>query len=92
MTHRAPAIDGDRYRRLLEELEPRVRAHVERELDALAEEFGGRLAQDVICGALADALSEYERARVRDFLPLLVHRRAREKLRAATGAAASVAG
>lgn len=54
--------------------------HLERELGALAAEFPS-LPRELIQRALAEGLERLERARVSEFVPLLAHRFARDRLR-----------
>lgn len=49
--------------------------------EQLIRTFGNRLDKDTICNEVAAAVDELSDARVRTFLPVLVQRRASERLR-----------
>ncbi len=59
-----------------------TRGHLERGLGALEEEFSGIFGPETIERYMAESLSEIGAARVKNFVPLFVHRFARERLRA----------
>jgi len=59
-----------------------TRAHLEKGLAALHEEFEGVFAEETIERFMADSLTEIGPARIENFVPLFVHRFARERLRA----------
>ena len=59
-----------------------TRGHLERGLEALEEEFAGVFGAETIEGYMAESLTEIGSARVQNFVPLFVHRFARERLRA----------
>lgn len=59
-----------------------TREHLMRGLTALSEEFGGVFAPETIERYMAESLAQLEGARIENFVPLFVHRFAREKLRA----------
>ena len=47
----------------------------------LEQEFAGRVPEAQIQGRFAELVAEFEHAPVRSFVPVLVQRRARERLR-----------
>jgi protein-tyrosine-phosphatase len=63
-------------------LDPVTRAHLSRGVDGLVEEFRGVLSRETIDRYVRDSLEALPAARITDFVPLLVHRFARERLRA----------
>ena len=56
--------------------------HLERGLAGLREEFAGTFSSETIERYMADSLEVLGGARLKDFVPLFVHRFARERLRA----------
>jgi arsenate reductase (thioredoxin) len=72
----APVRDG------LELLDPVTRRHVERAAEALQQEFEGVFSRETIARYIAESVDLLGGARVNDFVPVLVHRFARERLRA----------
>ena len=59
-----------------------TRGHLERGLEGLEEEFSGVFSAETIERYMVESLAELPAARVKDFIPLFVHRFARERLRA----------
>jgi arsenate reductase (thioredoxin) len=59
-----------------------TRGHLERGLDRLSEEFAGTFSHETVERYMAESLEGLARARMQNFVPLLVHRFARERLRA----------
>ncbi len=59
-----------------------TRGHLERGLDHLAEEFAGTFSPETVERYMAESLEALSGARMQNFVPLLVHRFARERLRA----------
>ncbi len=59
-----------------------TRTHLEKGLASLEEEFAGMFGAETIERFMAESLSEIGPARVANFVPLFVHRFARERLRA----------
>ena len=59
-----------------------TRGHLERGLDALREEFAGTFSAETIERFMAESLEALASTRITDFVPLFVHRFARERLRA----------
>jgi protein-tyrosine-phosphatase len=68
----------------LRELEVDVitRGHLRRGLDSLREEFAGVFGAETIERFMAESLYALKDSRLKDFVPLFVHRFARERLRA----------
>jgi arsenate reductase len=68
----------------LQELDVDVvtRGHLERGLESLETEFAGIFSSETIERYMAESLSQLSAARFEDFVPLFVHRFARERLRA----------
>jgi protein-tyrosine-phosphatase len=64
------------------DVDPATKAHLERGLDSLAREFAGVFSRETIERYMSDSLARLSTARIRDFVPLFVHRFARERLRA----------
>ncbi len=59
-----------------------TRGHLERGLAGLRDEFAGTFASETIERYMAQSLDALGGARLKDFVPLFVHRFARERLRA----------
>lgn len=64
------------------ELDPVTRTHLERAADSLAEEFSGVFSRETVGRFVNESLDLLEHARFNEFLPVLAHRFARERLRA----------
>ena len=59
-----------------------TRGHLERGLEHLSEEFAGTFSTETVERYMAESLQGLSGARMQHFVPLLVHRFARERLRA----------
>ena len=59
-----------------------TRTHLERGLEGLTVEFAGVFSAETVERYMAESVGDLPAARVRNFVPLLVHRFARERLRA----------
>ena len=59
-----------------------TRGHLERGIDALREQFAGTFSPETIERSMVESLQALPGARFKTFVPLLVHRFARERLRA----------
>ena len=59
-----------------------TRGHLERGIDALREQFAGSFSPETIERYMVESLETLPAARLESFVPLLVHRFARERLRA----------
>ena len=59
-----------------------TRGHLEKGLEALREEFAGTFSAETVERYMAESLESLGGARLTDFVPLFVHRFARERLRA----------
>jgi arsenate reductase (thioredoxin) len=79
-------VDWSRGRRRTEmairQVEPATREHIERGLDSLTEEFAGTFSRETIERYVEESLDSLHNVRFEDFVPLFVHRFARERLRA----------
>ncbi len=64
------------------ELDPTVRQAFAHQIDDLASEFGGIFSRQTVERYVEESVDRLEGARVVDFLPLFVHRFARQRLRA----------
>jgi arsenate reductase (thioredoxin) len=64
------------------ELDPITREHLERGIEGLVDEFRGMFSRETIDRYVQESLQDLPAARFTDFIPLLVHRFARERLRA----------
>jgi arsenate reductase len=64
------------------DLDLATRTHLEKGLESLKEEFAGIFGSETIERYMAESLSDIGPARVETFVPLFVHRFARERLRA----------
>jgi arsenate reductase len=72
-------------------LDPVTRQHVERAAEALQREFEGIFSQETIARFIAESTDLLGEARVNVFVPVLVHRFARERLKALGQARGSIA-
>ena len=68
-----------------------TRGHLERGLASLREEFAGTFSSETIERYMAQSLEALGGPRVKDFVPLFVHRFARERLRALGQAEGTIA-
>ena len=59
-----------------------TRGHLERGIDALGDEFAGTFSPETIERYMVESLQALPAARFKQFVPLLVHRFARERLQA----------
>jgi arsenate reductase (thioredoxin) len=59
-----------------------TRGHLEKGLEALREEFAGIFSAETVERFMAESLDALASTRIKDFVPLFVHRFARERLRA----------
>ena len=59
-----------------------TRGHLERGIDALGDEFAGTFSPETIERYMVESLEALPAARFKQFIPLLVHRFARERLQA----------
>jgi arsenate reductase len=64
------------------ELDPTLRGHLTKALERLNEEFRGSFSAETIKRFMDESLESLSGARFKDFVPLFVHRFARERLRA----------
>ncbi|HYU61437.1 MAG TPA: hypothetical protein VEK39_11815, partial [Solirubrobacterales bacterium] len=64
------------------QIDSATREHLERGLDALSEEFRGVFSRETIERYIDMSMGKLSDARFADFVPLFVHRFARERLRA----------
>ena len=63
-------------------LDPLTRQHVEKAADALHDEFKGVFSPETITRCIAESVDLLGSPRINDFVPLLAHRFARERLKA----------
>jgi arsenate reductase len=66
----------------IRQLEPATREHLERGFAALRDEFAGVFSRATIERYVEESLDSLQNVRFEDFVPLFVHRFARERLRA----------
>jgi arsenate reductase (thioredoxin) len=59
-----------------------TRGHLEKGLEALRDEFAGVFSSETVERFMAESLEALTSTRIKDFVPLFVHRFARERLRA----------
>ena len=64
------------------ELDPVTRAHLDRGVEHLVDEFRGVFSRETIERFVQESLEQLPAARITDFVPVLVHRFARERLHA----------
>jgi arsenate reductase (thioredoxin) len=63
-------------------LDPVTRVHVERAADALEDEFAGTFSRETIARYIAESVDLLGESKVKDFVAVLAHRFARERLKA----------
>jgi arsenate reductase len=68
-----------------------TRGHLEKGLDQLSDEFAGTFSAETVERYMAESLEALGGARLKDFVPLFVHRFARERLRALGQAQGTIA-
>ena len=73
-------MEGERMPLQLDRVDPEIRGHVERGTESLAEEFHGVFSRETIQRYVDQSLEDLSGARFHDFVPLFVHRFARERL------------
>jgi len=61
---------------------PELRGHIRKELEKLTDEFAGTFSRETIERYVWESLDALRGAKFQDFIPLFVHRFARERLRA----------
>jgi arsenate reductase (thioredoxin) len=59
-----------------------TRSHLEKGLESLCDEFAGVFSRETVERFMAESLEALRSTRIKDFVPLFVHRFARERLRA----------
>jgi len=64
------------------EVDPATQGHLEKGLESLESEFEGVFARETIERYMAESLEALSGSRLKEFVPLFVHRFARERLRA----------
>jgi arsenate reductase len=67
---------------MTEMLDPVTRVHVEKAAEALQEEFAGTFSRETIARYIAESVDLLGESKVNDFVPVLAHRFARERLKA----------
>jgi arsenate reductase (thioredoxin) len=72
-------------------LDPVTRIHVDKAIESLAEEFSGTFSRETVARFVNESLERLSGARISDFVPVLVHRFARERLRALGQAEGTIA-
>ena len=73
------------------ELNPVTRAHIDRAVASLADELKGVFSVETVARFVEESIELLGEARVTEFLPVLAHRFARERLRALAQAEGSIA-
>jgi arsenate reductase (thioredoxin) len=68
-----------------------TRGHLEKGLEHLREEFAGTFSAETVERYMAESMGKLGAARLKDFVPLFVHRFARERLRALGQASGTIA-
>lgn len=63
-------------------IDPATRTHVDKGLESLRKEFAGTFSRETVERYVEESLAKLSQARFEDFVPLFVHRFARERLRA----------
>jgi arsenate reductase (thioredoxin) len=63
-------------------LDPITRQHVEKATEALQDEFAGTFSRETIARFIAESVELLGKSRINDFVPVLAHRFARERLKA----------
>jgi arsenate reductase (thioredoxin) len=76
---------------MTERLDPITQGHLDRGIEGLVDEFRGVFSRDTIVRYVNESLEGLPAARFTDFIPVLVHRFARERLRALGQAEGTIA-
>ena len=76
---------------MTEQLDPITQRHLDRGIDGLVDEFRGVFSRETIERYVNESLEGLPAARFTDFVPVLVHRFARERLRALGQAEGTIA-
>lgn len=77
--------------RMAQELDPITRGHLDRGIEGLVDEFRGIFSRETIERYVNESLQGLPAARFADFIPVLVHRFTRERLRALGQAEGTIA-
>jgi arsenate reductase len=64
------------------QLDEATREHVQRSVDLLAEEFAGIFSRETIDAYVGESLNQFADAKVHEFVPIMVERFSRQRLRA----------
>jgi arsenate reductase (thioredoxin) len=64
------------------ELDQATRAHIRRSIEVLSEDFAGIFSRETINAYVEESLDQFSDARVEEFVPLMVERFSRQRLRA----------
>jgi arsenate reductase len=64
------------------QLDQATRDHIQRSIDVLADEFAGVFSRETIEGFIDESTDQFADSRVHDFVPLMVERFTRQRLRA----------
>jgi arsenate reductase len=64
------------------ELDQATRAHIQRSIEVLSEDFAGIFSRETINAYVEESLDQFSDARVEEFVPLMVERFSRQRLRA----------
>jgi arsenate reductase len=76
---------------MAQELDPITQGHLDRGIEGLADEFRGTFSRETIERYVNESLQGLPAARFSDFIPVLVHRFTRERLRALGQAEGTIA-
>jgi arsenate reductase (thioredoxin) len=64
------------------ELDQATRAHIQRSIEVLSEDFAGIFSRETINAYVEESIDQFSDARVGEFVPLMVERFSRQRLRA----------
>jgi protein-tyrosine-phosphatase len=64
------------------ELDQATRAHIQRSIEVLSKDFAGIFSRETINAYVEESLDQFSDARVEEFVPLMVERFSRQRLRA----------
>ena len=67
---------------MVTKLDPATQDHIQRSVDLLAQEFSGIFSRETIDAYVEESLDRFASARIAEFVPLMVERFSRQRLRA----------
>jgi len=91
VAHHHVTASSNRMQRMSVQLDAVTQAHVDKATDDLCDEFTGIFSRETVARFVGESIVALEGAKVADFVPVLAHRFARERLRALGQAGGEIA-